>query len=101
MRTFVLIALLGAMGLSAFLWSGTAHGQVRPPTKLNPCAELRLEIETGTAGPVESWPQERILLGLFCAHLGDPGPLHAVPVPVPIGATVALAHFVEEQKPID
>jgi len=101
MRTFVLIAVLGAIGLSAFLWSGTAHAQVRPPGNLDPCVELRLDIESGTAGPVVDWPQERIRLGLFCAYLGDPGPLHVVPVPMPIGATVALAHFAEEQKPID
>jgi len=73
-RAFVLIAVVGIMGLSAFLWSGTAHAQYRLPNKPNPCVELRLEIESGTAGPVQEWPRERILLGLFCAHLGDPGP---------------------------
>lgn len=101
MRTLVLIAVLGAIGLSAFLWSGTAHGQVRPPEKGNPCAELRLEIESGTLGPVAEWPQERILLGLFCAHLGDPGPLHAVPVPVETEGSVALTHVEKHDQNTD
>jgi hypothetical protein len=96
MRTFVLIAILGAMGLSAFLWSGTAHGQVRPPEKLSPCAELRLEVESGTAGPVESWPQERILLGLLCAHLGA-NPFIGGPVGVVV--EVAPAPLIVTAKP--
>jgi hypothetical protein len=75
MRTAVLIAVLGAVGLSAFLWSGTVEAQVRPPQKLDPCMELRLQIEAGTLGPVASWPREQILLGLFCTFQGDPNPL--------------------------
>jgi len=100
MRTAVLIAVLGAMGLSAFLWSGTAEAQVRPPQKANPCAELRLEIEAGNLGPVASWPQERILLGLFCAYEGDPGPTHLVPLAQVPAAHIALVNLeTQDQKP--
>jgi hypothetical protein len=98
MRTFVLIAVLGAIGLSAFLWSGTAHAQVRPPGNLDPCVELRLDIESGTAGPVADWPQERIRLGLFCAYLGASQPF------VPVGAVAQVDvtpvnSFVVTEKP--
>jgi hypothetical protein len=74
MRAIAAILVFGVLGVSPFLWGGKAEAQVRPPQKLSPCAELRLEIEQ--MGPVDitAWPQERILLGLFCAHQGDPGP---------------------------
>lgn len=104
MRAFVLIAAVGIMGLSAFLWSGTAHGQYRLPYKPNPCVELRLEIESGTAGPVAEWPRERILLGLFCAYQGDPNPF-VTHTGVTETAVALVDHtppaFAEDQKPDD
>ena len=74
MRAIAAILVFGVLGVSPFLWGGKAEAQVRPAQKLSACAELRLEIEQ--AGPVDitEWPQERVLLGLFCAHQGDPGP---------------------------
>lgn len=81
MRTFVLIAVFGAMGLSPFLWSGTAEARDRPPQAPDPCSELRLQIEQGEADPVGEWPEERILLGLFCAWAGEGGVVPMLPVP--------------------
>ena len=74
MRVIAAILVFGVLSVSPFVWAGTAEAKVRPAQKLNPCAELRLEIEQ--MGPVDiaEWPQERVLLGLFCAHQGDPGP---------------------------
>ena len=84
MKTLVLIAIVTAAGLSTLIWNATAEG-ARPPQAPNPCTELRLEIENGTAGPISGWPEERILLGLFCAYKGDPGTLHPIPgVPVEV-----------------
>jgi hypothetical protein len=84
MRAIAAILVFGVLGVSPFFWGGKAEAQVRPPQKLSPCAELRLEIEQ--TGPVDTtaWPQERVLLGLFCAHQGDPG--HQPPT---VGVAVA------------
>jgi hypothetical protein len=73
MKTIALILALGALGISPFLWGGSAEAQTRLPQKEDPCKELRLEIEETGPVDISTWPAARILVGLFCAHQGDPG----------------------------
>jgi hypothetical protein len=73
MKTVVLILAFGALGISPFLWSGSAEAQTQLPQKENLCKELRLEIEGMETIDISTWPAARVLLGLFCAHQGDPG----------------------------
>jgi hypothetical protein len=85
MKTIVLILALGALGVSPFLWSGSAEAQTQLPQKENLCKELRLEIEGMETVDISTWPAARVLLGLFCAHQGDPGSPNDPTVPsVPI-----------------
>jgi hypothetical protein len=72
MKTIALILALGALGISPFLWGGSAEAQTRLPQKEDPCKELRLEIEQTGPIDISAWPAARILVGLFCAHQGDP-----------------------------
>jgi len=84
MRAIAAILVFGVLGVSSSFWAGKAEAKVRPPQKLSPCAELRLEIEQMGPADITEWPQERVLLGLFCAHQGDPGhqpPTVGVPAP--------------------
>lgn len=72
MKTLALILALAVLGVSPFLWSGSVEAQTRPPQKQDQCKELRLEIEGMETVDISTWPAARILLGLFCAHQGDP-----------------------------
>ena len=100
MKAAILVLVLGVVAFSPFFWGGQAEAKVRLPQKQNPCVELRLEIDQ--QGPVDTtaWPRERILLGLFCAHQGDPGPgtnIPDLPPPDPTHVVVLL----DDQKPGD
>jgi len=73
MKAIVLILAFGALGLTPFLWGGSAKAQTQLPQKTDVCKELQLEIEGSETIDISTWPAARILLGLFCAHQGDPG----------------------------
>jgi hypothetical protein len=100
MKTLVLILAFGALGISPFLWSGSAEAQTQLPQKDNLCKELRLEVEGAETIDISTWPAARVLLGLFCAHQGDPGGypglVPTVPTEFPHGQ-IALV----DQKPTD
>ena len=85
MKTVVLILALGILGISPLFWGGSAEAQTQLPQKDNLCKELRLEIEGAETIDISTWPAARVLLGLFCAHQGDPGSPNDPTVPgVPI-----------------
>jgi len=98
MKAAILVLVLGVVAFSPFLWGGQAEAKVRLPQKQNPCVELRLEIDQ--QGPVDTtaWPRERILLGFFCAHQGDPGPGTNIPGIPPLDPTHVVVLLDHDQK---
>jgi hypothetical protein len=99
MKTIVLILALGALGIAPFLWSGSAEAQTQLPQKENLCKELRLEIEGMETVDISTWPAARVLLGLFCAHQGDPGSPNDPTVPsVPIPPMHHLDLQMQDEK---
>lgn len=102
MKKVVLILAFGALGISPFLWSGPAEAQTQLPQKENLCKELRLEIEGMETIDISTWPAARVLLGLFCAHQGDPRTGDEPNVPtVPVPPTHRLDLDLRMQPPTD